>query len=134
MKGDPKNPRDWENVARQDMQRARMAFVGGDSTATFFWLEQTAEKAIKGWLIGKGWKLIKTHDLARLCGEASLYSLDLQWFIPVAERLTQLYFTDRYVDDSPDAEPDLSESHLLLEHTEKLLFVLFNNGGTDEKN
>lgn len=49
----------------------------------------------------------------------------MDWFEPAAVRLTKLYFTDRYVDDSPDPEPDAAECASLLIDVERLHSQLF---------
>ena len=47
-------------------------------------LQQTAEKLLKGWLIGQGWNLVKTHDLRRLLEEAEGFGLEASFFRPAA--------------------------------------------------
>lgn len=108
-----------------DLARARKNSEEGDLSAATLWLEQSAEKALKGWLIGRGWTLVKTHDLERLCKEVRSYGFDVSWFEPSSIRLRQLYFTDRYVDDSPDSEPDPAECLRLLADVERLVNELF---------
>ncbi len=125
MKGNPQDPADWHKLASADLARARRCQSGADYSATAFWLEQSAEKAIKGWLIGLGWVLIKTHDLERLANEASQRGTDLTWFYASASRLRQLYFVDRYIDDSPDPEPDEQECQHLLQEVEQVIDTLF---------
>ena len=118
MKGDPRNPADWLKIARADLTRARKTLGEGDLPAATLWLEQSAEKVAKGWLIGQGWSLAKTHDLERLANEITRRGLDVSWFQSSGIRLRQLYFTDRYVDDSPDPDPDEAECRRLLVGTE----------------
>ncbi len=125
MKGDPGNPADWHKVAHADLVRARKCVAENDLPAATLWLEQAAEKAAKGWLIGQGWTLIKTHDLERLALEMGLRGMDVSWFSCAAVRLRQLYFSDRYVDDSPDPEPDEAECRRLLADVERLLSNLY---------
>ena len=79
MKGDPADPADWQKVALIDLARARKSTGEGDLSAATLWLEQCAEKAVKGWLIGQGWALVKTHDLERLCNEVGQRGVDLSW-------------------------------------------------------
>jgi HEPN domain-containing protein len=125
MKGDASDPADWLKLVRIDLARARKNSGDDDLSAATFWLEQSAEKALKGWLIGRGWALVKTHDLERLCGEVTQRGLDVSWFLRSARRLLQLYFVDRYLDDSPDPEPDEAECHRLLADVEQLVEMLF---------
>ena len=125
MKGDPTNPADWQKVTLADLARARKNIGEADLPAASLWLEQSAEKALKGWLIGRGWTLVKTHDLERLCDDVAQHGIDVSWFLPSATRLRRLYFLDRYVDDSTDPEPDEAECLRLLADVERLVNTLF---------
>lgn len=95
MRGDPLVPADWLALAQIDLRRVRATLRDADFGAAAFWLQQSAEKALKGWLIGCGWALVKTHDLERLAGAVTQFGQTLSWFEPTAVRLTKLYFTDR---------------------------------------
>ncbi len=125
MKGDPLNPFDWLAVARRDLQSFETLQNAGDIHMAGFCLQQASEKALKGWLIGRGWALVKTHSLGRLQAEALAYNLDLEWFTATAERLSDLYFTDRYVDIAPDPEPTAAELAGLYADVTRLLATLF---------
>jgi HEPN domain-containing protein len=125
MKGDPLNPADWLRAVKVDYDRVLRAMGDGDSGAAALWLEQAAEKAMKGWLIGQGWVLVKTHDLERLANECCVRGCDLASFLPSGRRLKTLYFADRYVDDSPDAEPDEAEIESIRSEVAKLIRALF---------
>jgi HEPN domain-containing protein len=127
MRGDPCNPEVWFQVARRDIKAYGTLMASGDFHLATFCLQQASEKALKGWLIGRGWHLIKTHTLTLLQTEAQLHGLDLEWFTPSAERLTDLYFTDRYVDIAPDPEPTEEEIRAMAADVEKLLGILKNN-------
>jgi len=126
MKGDPGNPSDWLRAAGADIRRTRLMLAGGDPGGATFWTQQAAEKALKGWLIGKGWALVKTHDLSRLVAECSVLGLDLSWFSLSADRLTGLYFDERYINTTADPEADLAESSRLLAEVEQWIGVLFS--------
>lgn len=125
MRGDPTNPLDWLALARTDLIRARRDLAADDPVAATFWAQQAAEKSLKGWLIGKGWNLVKTHDLKRLLAEASTLGMDLSRLETEIVRLSRLYFTDRYVDDSADPEPDGAEATQLLHAAETIVTILF---------
>jgi HEPN domain-containing protein len=125
MKGDPHNPADWCQLARTDLARASRDLAAGDTPACAFWLAQAVEKALKGWLIGQGWQLVKTHDLKRLAAEVHIRGIDLSAHDPHLQRLSRLYFTDRYVDDSGEPEADAAEAAALLATVEIVLKLLF---------
>jgi HEPN domain-containing protein len=125
MKGDPNNPADWLKLAMLDLHDARDTAARSSLRLCVYCLQQAAEKALKGWLIGQGWSLIKTHDLPRLLHEATQYGLPTTAWHRTAQRLTQLYFTDRYIDTSPDADPDDAECQRLLAEVEQIIIILF---------
>ena len=125
MKGDPLNPADWLRVAERDLADARDNLSPGKAHLAAYCLQQAAEKLLKGWLIGHGWTLVKTHALVRLAIECDRYGCDLAWFDATADRLSRLYFTDRYVDDSPDPDVDAAEIAGLLADVERLHTLLF---------
>lgn len=125
MKGDPHNPADWRVVAERDLASAHRCLAAAEPHLVGFCLEQSAEKLLKGWLIAHGWSLVKTHDIIRLANECLSHGLDLGWFDATGQRLKNLYFTERYVDDSPDPDPDDAELALLLADVEKLHTTLF---------
>lgn len=59
-------------------------------------LQQATEKYLKGYLISKGWKLIKTHNLKQLLDEAVKYDKQFEKFQDLAIRLTGYYFEEKY--------------------------------------
>lgn len=125
MKGDPHNPLDWLAVAHLDLRSFETLQNAGDIHMAGFCLQQAAEKALKGWLIGQSWALVKTHSLGRLQADALARGLNLEWFTATAERLSDLYFADRYVDIAPDPEPTAAELARLFNDVNRLLATLF---------
>jgi hypothetical protein len=51
--------------------------------------------------------------------------MDLSAFEVELARLGRLYFTDRYVDDSVEPDPDDAEAAQLFDATERLVALLF---------
>jgi len=72
MKGDPRNPADWFKLAGMDIIRAERDLAAKDCQAACFWLQQSAEKALKGWLISTGWELIRLSSITRTAQEPLL--------------------------------------------------------------
>ena len=54
---------DWFDKAAQDMRRVEILLAADDVEGAGFHLQQAAEKYLKGYLLGKGWALKRTHDL-----------------------------------------------------------------------
>ena len=59
-------------------------------------LQEAVERYLKGYLIAKGWTLIKTHDLERLMKEALKFQNDFAKFVPFAIELTEDFFAQHY--------------------------------------
>lgn len=123
MNNDPTVPESWFEHAMRDLKRARRAQDDGDPELAVVLCQQAAEKAMKGWLVGKGWKLVKTHDLEQLAQEAAKRAKDFGWFLDDAEALTSWYFGSRYPGFS-DPPPDIAEGERLFAQTRKLLAEL----------
>jgi HEPN domain-containing protein len=59
-------------------------------------IQQAVEKYTKGFLLGRGWKLRKIHDLELLVEEATKYDKSFIPFLDLARRLSAFYIEDRY--------------------------------------
>ncbi len=124
MRGRIDDPQAWLNFARRDLARARREISSEDLAYAVFFLQQAAEKCLKGKLVAFGWGLVKTHDLIALSEAARTYGVDLAWFAPTAENLTYDYFAERYPGDfDPPATEE--EARSFLAHVEKLFAQLF---------
>jgi len=66
-------PQDWHAMAALDIRRSEILLVYDDPGGAAFHLQQALEKYLKGYLIGKGWKLERTHDLEELLDHAVDY-------------------------------------------------------------
>jgi len=88
---------EWFEKAKHDLATVEMIIreAGYADTAAIL-LQQAAEKYLKGYLIGKGWKLIKTHDLKELLNEAVKYDNRFSNFYVLAEKLSQYYVEVKY--------------------------------------
>ena len=112
MRGDIHNPEDWNRYAIQDLRRAEKR-LSDDPEDALFHLQQAVEKAMKGHLVGKGWKLEKIHDLEALLHHVIQRGTDVSWFQSAAAKLTIEYFADRY--------PGTHEPELKAEESAELL-------------
>ncbi len=118
-----KIPAAWYRYASADLERARKRLAEEDVDDMLFRCEQAAEKALKGWLIGCGWELEKTHNLNKLLVIMKKFAGDADWFTASADTLTTSYVLLRYPFSSDDF-PSLAEATLLFAETEKLLSQL----------
>jgi HEPN domain-containing protein len=64
MKTDETNPQDWFLLAAERLSAADVLY--GESGSTYSGIEilqEAVERYLKGFLIAKGWRLRKVHDL-----------------------------------------------------------------------
>lgn len=91
-----KLPQDWYEKAKKDMRRVKILFEDGDIEGAGFHLQQAAEKALKGFLLARGWKLKRTHDLEDLLNSAIEYESALEEYRETLQFTTEFYIEDRY--------------------------------------
>ncbi len=125
MKGNPENSLDWKKIAEADFLKSQEDIALGKSSYGLFWLQQASEKALKSRLIQTGWALQKTHDLMALTNQLQSKDFDLGFFEATAIRLTDLYFSERYVTADDDPAPDEKEVNQLSKDVLKLFKILF---------
>ena len=63
-------PADWLRVAEKDFSRAQHLLSVDDAEAAGFYLQQAVEKFLKAFLLSKGWRLERIHDLEALLNRA----------------------------------------------------------------
>ena len=94
------DPQDWFAFAAERLRGADVLWQHEGLTATGIeTLQEAVERYLKGYLIGKGWSLIKTHDLERLVKEAVTFDKNFEKFKPLAEELTEDFFAQHYPGD-----------------------------------
>jgi HEPN domain-containing protein len=59
-------PKDWLRIAEKDLGRVEHLLETQDPEAAGFYLQQAVEKFLKAFLLFKGWKLERIHDLESL--------------------------------------------------------------------
>lgn len=89
-------PNDWLRIAEKDLIRAKHLLAIPDPEASGFYLQQSIEKFLKAFLLRKGWKLQKIHDLEALLNETLLYDNSYEKYRSVLQKITGFYFVERY--------------------------------------
>jgi HEPN domain-containing protein len=89
-------PDEWKKTARKDWHRVSVLLNDNDPEGAAFFLQQTLEKYLKAFLLERGWKLRKIHDLDTLLDEAIQFDAGLEKFRELCERVTGYYYTERY--------------------------------------
>ncbi len=67
-----------------------------DPGAAAFFLQQALEKFLKAFLLSKGWRLRRIHDLEALLDDAAEHDPDLEGFRAVCQQVTGYYLVERY--------------------------------------
>ena len=105
---EPFVPGEWYRLAHRDLDRAERLLDDEDYLGAGIHLQQAAEKYLKGFLLSKGWRLRKIHDLAELLSEAVSYLPGLESYRKACQRITRYYVTERYP-DAENSEPTRQE-------------------------
>lgn len=113
-------PKDWLSLAEKDLARVKRSLRDKDPELAGFCLQQAVEKFLKAFLLSKGWKLRRIHDLEALLDDAMAHDTSLDQFRNVCQKITNYYVVERY----PLAvETDLTEEQVRasLEAAERLI-------------
>lgn len=89
-------PADWFNKGELDLKRASILLENDDPEGAAFHLQQAIEKYLKGYLISKGWKLRRIHDLEDLLDYAVDFDEELEEFRGLCQEVTEYYIEERY--------------------------------------
>lgn len=85
-------------------------------------LQQCVEKYLKGYLISKGWKLIKTHDLKQLLDEAVKHNRQFKKYYDLLDIVTGYYFEEKY--PFGEVEVSIEEIKDNFKDTRKLIAII----------
>ena len=88
-------------------------------------LQEAAERYLKGFLIAKGWQLVRTHDLEVLIQEAIKLDPAFGRFIPMSTQLTEDFFAQHYPGEDMLHVGDNYES--LRKQVEEMLELIKSN-------
>lgn len=89
-------PKDWFHKGDIDIRRAEILLENNDAGGAAFHLQQALEKYLKGYLIGRGWKLQRIHDLEDLLDYAVEYNKKFEDFRVLCQEVTEYYIEERY--------------------------------------
>ena len=95
-----RDPADWFAFAEERMRSVDVLWKNEGLTAFGIeGLQESVERYLKGFLIAKGWPLVRTHDLERLVNEAARFDNLFARFLPFAIELTVDFFAQHYPGD-----------------------------------
>ncbi len=89
-------PQDWFKIGAKELERADNLLGLGDLQGAGFNIQQAVEKYLKGFLLSKGWKLRRVHDLETLLNEALDYEASFEGFRQECLKITDYYLEERY--------------------------------------
>lgn len=89
-------PQDWFRIGAREIRRARYLLEAEDLEGAAFHIQQALEKYLKGYLLSKGWKLRRIHNLEVLLNEAIVFAPSLEEFRGECQKMTQYYLEERY--------------------------------------
>ena len=109
MRNESGLPRDWFDKARRDLRRVEVLLADDDVEGAGFHLQQAAEKYLKGYLLGRGWPLKRTHDLEVLFNEALTHDDRFQQYLDACIVAREFYVEERYpfIGSSPPPRQEL---------------------------
>lgn len=110
---------DWLQIAGDDFRRVPRRLAEGDASDAAFHLQQALEKYLKGFLLSRGWKLERIHDLRALLEEAAKHEPGLKKFRRLCAEVTAYYVQERY--PFFGAKPDCEEVKTNFEQARELV-------------
>mgnify|MGYP001025136988 CR=1 FL=1 len=122
----------WLDQAKADLKTARDCSKDGNYYATAFFSQQSAEKALKGFLYSKGYRALITHSVTELLEESSKLEGVFRQFVDYGKELDRHYIGSRYPNFYPKgpaykyyteemAEKCLNYAESILRKVEKFL-------------
>ena len=89
-------PREWFRIAAKDLQRVAKRLAERDTDDAAFRLQQAIEKSLKGYLLSRGWKLRRIHDVEALLSDAVRYDRGLERYRTLCQHVAGYYIIERY--------------------------------------
>jgi len=89
-------PNDWFRIGGKELKRAEYLLDTSDLDGASFNIHQAVEKFLKGYLLSKGWKLRRIHDLEILINEAVKYDPSFEKFRIPCQKINLYYMEERY--------------------------------------
>lgn len=111
---------EWFEKGKRDLEAAGLILrYRGHPDPAAMLLQQAMEKYLKGFLIGKGWKLVKTHNLKYLLDECIKHNPEFGRYYDLGIKLTKYYIDEKY--PPMTTEITLEEAQALHAQVEELL-------------
>ena len=86
----------WLEQAEADFSALKVLFDAGKYDLVCFLSQQSAEKALKAYLLAQGEEKIQTHSIIRLCQLAEAFEPEFKNLKKEIKKLTPYYIETRY--------------------------------------
>jgi len=93
---DSEYPEDWVRNAEEDYRMGLYLLEGGFPRGAGYSLQQAVEKFFKAYLIRRGWRLQRTHNLVELLNDVLQYDSTLEEYRSVCGLVTKYSLAGRY--------------------------------------
>ena len=121
-------PQDWFRIAAKDLRRVARRLAEGDSDDAAFHLQQAVEKSLKAYLLSKGCRLRRIHDVEALLSDAVRFDRSLERYRVVCQRVAGYYIIERY--PMFEEGPSLAEVRAAYAQAKTLVRYLHMRGTT----
>ena len=120
--------RSWLTKAASDLRSARVLGSADDAPldTAIYHCQQTAEKAVKAFLVSKEISPEKTHDIRKLTLEAAIHEPRFNEVMDMAVALTPYAWEFRYPDDLAETYPTREEFDEALQHAQAIYDFVLN--------
>ena len=120
--------RSWLTKAASDLRSARVLGSADDPPldTAIYHCQQTAEKAVKAFLVSKEISPEKTHDIRKLTLEAAVHEPRFNEVMDMAVALTPYAWEFRYPDDLAETYPTREEFDEALQHAQAIYDFVLN--------
>lgn len=132
--GESTYPDDWFRIAAQDLERARKRLAEHDVDDAAFRLQQAVEKALKGYLLSRGWTLRRIHDVEALLSDAVAHHRPLERYRALCQDIAGYYLVERYptFEEGP-SQADVRSAYRRTAGLLRMLQRLAARGGTSSR-
>ncbi len=120
--------RSWLTKAASDLRSAHVLGSAEDAPldTAIYHCQQTAEKAVKAFLVSKEISPEKTHDIRKLTLEAAAHEPRFNEVMDMAVALTPYAWEFRYPDDLAETYPTREEFDEALQHAQAIYDFVLN--------
>jgi len=109
----------WLTIAKEDLMVAKVLLKEEFFSPATYHCQQSAEKALKAYLVHKKFRIVKTHDLIHLLELCMKFDRDFEKIYEEVRGLNPFATKFRY--PSEFDIPDLTETELTIKQAQKIL-------------